>query len=197
MIDWPKDHEGKAGWRMPYLFAGIDFIKPKTICEIGCYTGKTSVAMCNRALKHVDKLHFFGYDLFDLATEHTDKDEINGKGHGNYTRANKVLTKIKKACDPTRPKFLIHDNKFFDFELHKGYTVDTLKKNKFDFVFLDGGHSYDTVKHDYEMVKDSKLIIFDDYDLDPVQDFCNEIGATSLFDYKGKHKKGLSFILNI
>jgi hypothetical protein len=29
-------------------------------------------------------------------------------------------------------------------------------------VFIDGGHSYSTVKWDYEQVKDSKVIIFDD-----------------------------------
>jgi hypothetical protein len=29
-------------------------------------------------------------------------------------------------------------------------------------VYIDGGHSYSTVKWDYEQVKDSKIIIFDD-----------------------------------
>jgi hypothetical protein len=29
-------------------------------------------------------------------------------------------------------------------------------------VYIDGGHSYSTVKWDYEQVKDSKVIIFDD-----------------------------------
>ena len=32
----------------------------------------------------------------------------------------------------------------------------------FDMVYIDGGHSYSTVKWDYEHVKDSKIIIFDD-----------------------------------
>jgi hypothetical protein len=29
-------------------------------------------------------------------------------------------------------------------------------------VYIDGGHSYSTVKWDYEQVKDSKIIVFDD-----------------------------------
>jgi hypothetical protein len=29
-------------------------------------------------------------------------------------------------------------------------------------VYIDGGHSYSTVKWDYEQVKNSKVIIFDD-----------------------------------
>ena len=29
-------------------------------------------------------------------------------------------------------------------------------------MYLDGGHSYDTVKHDYGKIKNSRLVVFDD-----------------------------------
>jgi hypothetical protein len=45
----------------------------------------------------------------------------------------------------------------------------------FDFVYIDGGHSYETVKHDYEQVKDSKLIVFDDVKITGVNKFVKEL----------------------
>ena len=41
--------------------------------------------------------------------------------------------------------------------------------SKIDFVFLDGGHNYETVLNDlkccYEVVKNNGIILCDDYDL--------------------------------
>ena len=59
-------------------------------------------------------------------------------------------------------------NKFFSFELHKGdskKTVPACKKLKeADFAYIDGGHSYETVKADWENVKDHvPVVVFDDY----------------------------------
>ena len=51
-------------------------------------------------------------------------------------------------------KFLLKKFKN-SIDLHKGYSKDILKKidlSKIDFVFLDGGHSYDTVKEDLKLL---------------------------------------------
>jgi hypothetical protein len=64
----------------------------------------------------------------------------------------------------------------FTYDLNQGFTTDTLVEPRvFDFVYIDGGHSYETVKHDYSMVKDSKVIVFDDLNLAPVLKFVNEL----------------------
>jgi len=42
-------------------------------------------------------------------------------------------------------------------------------------VYIDGGHSYETVKHDYEKVKDSKIIVFDDVKITGVNKFVKEL----------------------
>ena len=49
-----------------------------------------------------------------------------------------------------------------------------LKESVYDFVYIAGGHSYDTVKFDHCMVKDSKIIVFDDVDLKSVKSYVFE-----------------------
>lgn len=57
-----------------------------------------------------------------------------------------------------------------DVEYCKGKSSEVLPKlgdAKFDFVYIDGDHSYDGTKLDWELVKDkaSKFVLFDDYHL--------------------------------
>ena len=195
MIKFPENVPAIRGWRMPYFKVGIEYIKPKSICEIGCYKGKTSLALCRYALEFTDTLHFAGYDLFELATRENDITEKNGKGHGNFQKTEKAMIKIERDCDPDNKKFYKYKNKKFTYELHKGYTQDTLEARTYDFVFIDGGHSYETVKHDYEKVKGSKLIFFDDYNLKPVRKFCDEIGAIPLEQDLGHKVRHLSYLM--
>ena len=65
-------------------------------------------------------------------------------------------------------------------------TKDTLKeKVDVDFVFIDGGHSYETVKHDFEMLKHNPQIVLDDFFLEddngkkPSEEHC---GVNKLFE---------------
>ena len=55
-------------------------------------------------------------------------------------------------------------------DLHQGYSKDLLKKinlNMIDFIFLDGGHSYETVKDDVNIIlnnsKKNSILVLDDY----------------------------------
>jgi len=144
----------------------FDYYKPKTICEIGTHNGRSAVQFCKRALRHNRDISYTGYDLFDLATEETHKDEHNGKGAGNLKRAIGYLDDIKKL-HPT-----------FNYELHKGFTQDTLIENSYDFVYVDGGHSYDSVIFDYTKIKNSKIIFFDDYQIEGVKEAIQEISKT-------------------
>ena len=57
-------------------------------------------------------------------------------------------------------------------KIFKGYSKDILRKidlSDIDFVFLDGGHHYETVKNDLnccsEVLKNNGTILCDDYDL--------------------------------
>ena len=63
-----------------------------------------------------------------------------------------------------------HLRKYIIFKEQSSYFCFSLNLDleKIDFVFLDGGHSYETVKNDLEILisklKTGKIIICDDYD---------------------------------
>jgi hypothetical protein len=185
-INWPIDHDMGLGWRHQYFRTAIDLYKPKSFCEIGCHTGKSGTTVVQYALQYVDDFFFDGYDLFELANDDTHKQEINGKGSGNYEAC---LGRFTKLRDRSKKQ-----GKRLTFNLHKGFTQDTLTDKFFDMVFIDGGHSYDTVMYDYDKVKNSKVIFFDDYDIPDVQKACDEIGATNLITWKSKKK--LAVLIN-
>jgi len=150
---------------LPPFYQIFDKIRPRNVCEIGTHNAKTAVQFVDYCLKINPKLQYYGYDVFDLELHNDEfhKYEINGKGSGSY----KLATKNLKHRQKKYPEFY--------FKLYKGYTQDTLEKNSFDFVYIDGGHSYDTVKHDYEKLYESKVVVFDDYNLPDVKKYVDEM----------------------
>jgi precorrin-6B methylase 2 len=69
----------------------------------------------------------------------------------------------------------------FTYELNIGWTTDTLTSPVlFDFIYIDGGHSYESVSHDWSMVKKSKMIVFDDYTMPGVNKLMQEIENTGI-----------------
>lgn len=146
--------------RYNQLFPIIDKHKPQTIVEVGTWNGLRALAMVSAALKHSDKVHYTGFDLFEDADDGTDKEELNVKAHHTVAEVQSLLEGFAK------------ENPGFSFQLIKGNTRDTLSKNvagiqnkgqNIDLVFLDGGHSIETIRGDYEALKNAKIIVFDDY----------------------------------
>ena len=153
----------------PFIFDTMKEIigdaKCKFIGEIGTHKGGTAQQLIYLLAPRVDKLVYWGYDIFDGDNPNLElrKIERNGKSQPTYTQAEYAFNKISKRIPN------------LEYKLHVGFTTDTLKPTKFDFVWIDGGHSYDTVKHDYNMVKDSKLMIFDDVKIPGVHKFVHEL----------------------
>lgn len=145
-----------------------------TIGEIGTHKAGSAKQFVWLLSPRTQKLHYTGYDVFDSNNdpEALRKKERNGKSTPTIDQAIFELDRLKN-------RFLN-----FDYTLHQGLTSDTLTTpKKFDFVYIDGGHSYETVKHDYSMVKESSLIIFDDANLPGVKKFLNELSITTEIHY--------------
>jgi len=162
-------------------------IKPLTVAEIGVHSGNTARQLIFYCLKTFDTpLHYTGYDAFDLLIDH--ESELNGKGSANKHRMLIKLDKIKRDY-PDR----------LTTEIVAGWTKDTLTvSRRFDFVYIDAGHSYESVKHDYEMLKESKIIVFDDYDMPGVKQLLDEISVIKKIEYtqNTEHSRAVAIIRN-
>lgn len=140
------------------LFAEIN---PTFIGELGTHNAETALQFSNLALKLSPnkQVTYYGYDVFDIAKDNIEikTKERNAKGPGSLQLAKQKLQNLKTVNDR------------FKFKLFQGYTQDTLKEEiSFDFVYIDAGHSYDSVVYDWNKVKTSKLIVFDDIKLKSV-----------------------------
>jgi len=135
----------------------IRHYKFSRLLETGTWNGGRAIEMALAAFDNVDKVYYKGYDLFEDADEFTDQTELNTKPHNLYQAVEKRLNEFKKYVKDKM-------NKDFDFDLVKGDTKTTLTEQKdFDMAYLDGGHSFETVNHDYSMTKGLPLVVFDDY----------------------------------
>lgn len=73
------------------------------------------------------------------------------------------------------------------------YVISDLEKNwqdlQFNFAFIDGNHTYQSVKHDFELVKFCKRVLFHDVQLPDINKFAvGELGARVMG--KGRIKFG-------
>ena len=146
--------------------------KPKTFLEVGVFHGVTARNVCELLYSiHGKEFKYIGLDLFEKNEENKDEIIPNTK-FSNPLKT--IFFKFIKRQDPyslDAVKDLL--DKFKDnIHLIKGNSNKVLNKidmKKIDYVFLDGGHEYTTVKNDLECCKEVILnngtILCDDYDL--------------------------------
>lgn len=134
-----------------------------TYIEIGAHRGRSIVIIGSYLKDKVNRLHIKGYDIFANETQQFHIKEDNGKGAGNIYKCNNKLSKLSKRFPSVT------------YELIEGYTTDTLTSQTVEWAYIDGGHSYETVKWDHEQLKNSKVIVFDDSDLEGVNKYLWEI----------------------
>lgn len=134
--------------RYDQLITIVDLIKPRSIVEIGTNEGRSAVLMIKKAQKYRNNVQYVGYDLFEEADSTTDAAELNVKKHP-------LMSSVKSHIETQCPGV--------DINLIKGNTRKTLNHLMADVVFIDGGHSVETIAADFEKVKHSTIIILDDF----------------------------------
>ena len=174
-----KEYWRKSGLKKYFGQIFIDLVKqqnPKNFLEIGVYTGVTARNVCE-LLSLINNKDFFylGIDLFEDFQEAVSKEVvpeflINKQNFSNPFKSlvyNFLLREKINSLESVL-KFL---KKFQNnVELKKGNSLDILSKidlKIFDMIFVDGGHSYETVKFELGVIlkniNDNCLVVCDDY----------------------------------
>ena len=175
-----KEHWRKAGLKKFFGQIFIDLVKqknPKNFLEIGVFTGVTARNVCELlSATNNEDFFYLGIDLFEDFQESAHQNEvvpqflINKQNFSNPFKSlvYNFLLKEQLNSHESVSKFL---KKFKNnIELKKGNSLSILPKidiKIFDMIFVDGGHSYETVKSELNIIfknmKNSCLIVCDDY----------------------------------
>ena len=146
--------------------------KPKFFLEVGVFHGVTARNVCELLSEiHGNDFKYIGLDLFEKNDEN--KSEIIP--NTNFSNPLKqIFFKYIKRQNPYSLKAVEDLLKKFKNNVHliKGNSNKILKKidmSKIDYVFLDGGHDYQTVRNDLnsciEIINNNGTILCDDYNL--------------------------------
>lgn len=151
---WLKYYFSKYS-RYRHIYLILLSLRPKTILEIGVYRGIRSYEMISLANDLNSSIKYYGFDLFE---------KISKK---------KIKLELSKQPSPKKEiEEKLNSFKNTKIKLISGDTKITLKKfikskPKIDFIFIDGGHSVNTILSDWKNVKKvmskKSIVIFDDY----------------------------------
>ena len=146
--------------------------KPKNFLEIGVFHGVTARNVCELLHSiHGDDFKYVGLDLFAESIENN-KEVVPAVKFNNPLK--KIYFKYILRQVPYSIEAVNYLLKKFDHNIHliKGNSNHLLKKidmSKIDYVFLDGGHTYETVKNDLyyskPVLENNGTILCDDYNL--------------------------------
>ena len=146
--------------------------KPKTFLEVGVFHGVTARNVCELLNSiHNKDFKYIGLDLFEESDENK-KEIIPNTNFSNPLK--RIYFQYIKRLNPYSKEAV--QDLLYKFKenvyLIKGNSNKILKEinmSKIDYVFLDGGHDYNTVSNDLncckEVASNGGTILCDDYDL--------------------------------
>lgn len=143
-----------------------------SLVEIGTWNGNRAKELIDASLQRNREVTYHGFDLFEALTDEDLEDELS-KRPPRQAEVAASLERHRKAwlvrsvLMPWRPRR-------FSFELHAGYTRDSLPRFaaerpdfRADWVFIDGGHAVKTIENDWRhcsaFVAPRGEIYLDDY----------------------------------
>ena len=145
---------------------------PKFFLEVGVFHGVTARNVCELLHDlHNGDFKYIGLDLFEKS-EQNKSEIIPNVNFSNPLK--KFYFQYIKRFDPYSLEAVQDLLKKFENNIHliKGNSNQILRKidmSKIDYVFLDGGHNYETVKNDLnnciDVIMNNGTVLCDDYDL--------------------------------
>lgn len=174
-----------------FFLREIEKKKPKFFLEVGVFHGVTARNVCELLYQiHGDDFQYVGLDLFKKNDENKSEIIPNTKFSNPLKQ---IYFKYFKKQDPYSLEAVKDLLKKFEKNVNLiiGNSNKVLKEldiSKIDYVFLDGGHDYETVKNDLnnciEVINKNGTILCDDYNLSyapGVKKAINEFVKTNSF----------------
>lgn len=142
--------------RYGYLYKEIRATKARRILEIGTWNGDRAVKMIGVASESAQPgvVEYYGFDLFEELERARFESEIS--------KWPPTMREVEEKLRATG----VH------VRLFKGDTLSSLPAAvltlpKMDFIYIDGGHSLETIQNDWEgaskLMHDKTVVLFDDY----------------------------------
>ena len=156
-----------------FFLAEISEKKPKNFLEIGVFHGVTARNVCELLFKiHGNDFNYIGLDLFEESDEN--KDEVIPNTTFSSNPIKRFYYRYVKRQNPYSLEAVKELLQKFSNNVHliKGNSNKLLSKinmSKIDYVFLDGGHEYNTVVNDLncceDVINNNGTVLCDDYNL--------------------------------
>lgn len=159
-----------------------NFIDVNHYMEIGVHNGGSITMLLSGNNKNIN---IYGIDLFEDMydeTKHFNKEKFITYQY--FKRDNLCMTKTRNNLDKVKRQYnnnsninLLQGNSYFDETETK--LKKELSNNKLDLLFIDGDHTLDGVKNDFERyskyIKKGGYIVFDDYHHTIIKDYCDKL----------------------
>lgn len=167
---------------IPFAYFLVDILRPRVIVELGTHSGNSYMAMC-QAVKELDlDARCFAIDSWE--------GDVHSKSYGGQ-----VLRDLKAAHDPLYSEFSTLEKSLFDD------AVDDFRDGEIDLLHIDGLHTYQAVKHDFETwcpkLSDRAVVILHDSAVSTegfgVAEFVSELSKNyRVFEFL--HSSGLAVV---
>ena len=146
--------------------------KPKNFLEIGVFHGVTARNVCELLYSiHDDDFKYIGLDLFGESSENTGEIIPNTKFNNPLKKIyfEYVLKKDPYSVGAVNDLLKKFKRNVYLIKGNSNKLLPKIDMSKIDYVFLDGGHAYETVKNDLHYSKavldNNGTILCDDYNL--------------------------------
>ena len=145
----PNHLSSPAPWagHIPFAAWLIATVKPRTLVELGVYSGISYLAFCQAAERFSVQMRAWGVDTWE------------GDSHaGHYSQ--QILEKLRQHHNPRYGHFSTLLQKTFDEALRD------IPDGSVDLLHIDGLHTYEAVRHDFESwrskLSDRAVVLFHD-----------------------------------
>jgi uncharacterized protein YbcI len=132
---------------VPFGMFIVDYIRPKCIVELGAYAGVSYCSFCQSVKQLFIDAHCYAVDTW------------RGDEHGGYF-GDEVLNDLRNHHDPLYGGFSRLIQSTFD------EAVNYFPDHSIDLLHIDGYHTYEAVKHDFETwlpkVSSRGIVLFHD-----------------------------------